>query len=68
MTTTRTERHRQNLSLHAIADADDMIKRGKEQLAEAVAIARSVGVSWEAIGAELGISRQAAYDRFKSAT
>lgn len=35
-----------------------------ELLARAVGSARSAGLSWEAIGAELGVSKQAAHKRF----
>lgn len=43
------------------ADAEDQVR---ELLRQAVASARSSGHSWAAIGAELGMSRQAAQQRF----
>jgi hypothetical protein len=42
--------------------------RGERQVAEAVVAARRAGVSWRRIGAELGISAQAAQQRYGSLT
>jgi hypothetical protein len=38
--------------------------RSERQIADAVAIARRAGISWKRIGAELGISAQAAQQRY----
>jgi hypothetical protein len=38
--------------------------RSERQLAEAVAAARRAGLAWKRIGAELGISAQAAQQRY----
>jgi hypothetical protein len=42
--------------------------RSERQVAEAVVAARRAGVSWKRIGAELGISAQAAQQRYGSVT
>ena len=54
--------------LRAIAAALDSVARGEGDLAEAVAEARANGRSWARIGTALGISRQAAHDRFARRT
>ncbi len=52
--------------LPIIGQADELTRRSQNRLAELVSIARSRGVSWQAIGTELDISRQAAFKRFGS--
>lgn len=47
-----------------IRHADELVRRSHERLSELVSTARSHGVSWQAIGDALGISRQAAFTRF----
>ncbi|GAB3599272.1 hypothetical protein [Microbacterium tumbae] len=47
-----------------ILRTDELVRRSHERLSEAVSIARSRGVSWQAIGDALGVSRQAAFKRF----
>jgi hypothetical protein len=42
--------------------------RSERQVADAVVAARRAGVSWKRIGAELGISAQAAQQRYGSVT
>jgi hypothetical protein len=42
--------------------------RSERHVAEAVVAARRAGVSWKRIGAELGISAQAAQQRYGSVT
>lgn len=42
--------------------------RTERQLSEAVAAARRAGLSWKKIGAELGISAQAAQQRYGAVT
>ena len=50
--------------LALIRQADELVRRSHERLNELVAAARAQGVSWQAIGDELGVSRQAAFKRF----
>jgi biotin operon repressor len=47
-----------------IRRADALVRRSHERLGEIVSDARSRGVSWQAIGDALGVSRQAAFKRF----
>lgn len=47
-----------------IRQADELVRRSRERLQELVSTARSHGVSWQEIGATLGVSRQAASKRF----
>jgi len=50
--------------LRRIGEAAEAIERARDALAEAVASARSHGRSWGQIGMVLGVSRQAARERF----
>lgn len=50
--------------LRAIAEAADTARRGEAQVVEQVAIARGHGRSWNQIAVALGVSRQAARQRF----
>jgi hypothetical protein len=50
--------------LRAIAEADDALRRQQARLTEQVAVARGRGRSWGIIGTILGVSRQAARQRF----
>lgn len=50
--------------LRAVAEAADAARRGEARVAERVAIARGHGRSWNQIALALGISRQAARQRF----
>ena len=50
--------------LEAIARAADAARRDATQLREAVATARGRGRSWNEIAVALGVSRQAARQRF----
>ena len=50
--------------LEAIQRAADAVESARHQLRQAVRNARKRGRSWEEIGADLGISRQAAWERF----
>lgn len=52
--------------LHAVAVAADGVTTAEARLREAVAIARAHGRSWNRIGIALGVSRQAARQRFSS--
>jgi hypothetical protein len=50
--------------LRAIAEAADAVRRDEAYLVERVAIARAHGRSWTMIGHVMGVSRQAARQRF----
>jgi hypothetical protein len=50
--------------LRAIADTTDAVNRNEALLTEQVAIARAHGRSWNRIALALGVSRQAAQQRF----
>jgi hypothetical protein len=54
--------------LRAIADAADVVARGEAELTERVALARARGRSWTEIATALGVSRQAARQRFAGKT
>ncbi|PKI91606.1 hypothetical protein CW368_06735 [Actinomycetales bacterium SN12] len=51
----------------AISRADELVHRSQALLVEMVVSARAAGVSWQAIGDALGVSRQAAFKRFGGA-
>lgn len=50
--------------LRSIAETADAARRDEALLAEQVAIARAHGRSWTRIGVALGVSKQAARQRF----
>lgn len=50
--------------LRAVADAADEIRTDEAKLAETVEIARAHGRSWNELARALGVSRQAARQRF----
>ncbi len=50
--------------LRAIGELVNAISSDEAGLAEAVKVARANGRSWTAVGLALGVSRQAAHDRF----
>ena len=50
--------------LERIATANKAAGAAKDELREAVAAARRADVTWAAIGAVLGITRQSAFKRF----
>jgi hypothetical protein len=50
--------------LRAIADASDAARADEARLREAVEVARAHGRSWNDIAVALGVSRQAARQRF----
>jgi hypothetical protein len=50
--------------LRAIAEATDTVRAGEARVQELVQLARSKGRSWTQIGIALGVSRQAARERF----
>jgi hypothetical protein len=50
--------------LHRIVVASNSVESARKELRDAVAAARDADVSWEAIGAALGITKQGAFQRF----
>jgi len=50
--------------LRMIAEAVDGVRAGEARVRELVALARAKGRSWGEIGIALGVSRQAARERF----
>jgi DNA-directed RNA polymerase specialized sigma24 family protein len=50
--------------LRALAEAVDSVRTGEARVRELVALARAHGRSWGEIGIALGVSRQAARERF----
>lgn len=50
--------------LRAIAEASEGVRAGQARVRELVQLARSNGRSWGQIGIALGVSRQAARERF----
>ncbi|MGV1007210.1 MAG: hypothetical protein ACOYBY_01220 [Dermatophilaceae bacterium] len=50
--------------LAAVADAADAVRAAEARLAEAVTVARAHERSWTRIGLALGVSRQAARQRY----
>lgn len=53
--------------IRRIIAAADAVQHAESELRTAVAAARAAGDTWDAIGVALGISRQAAYQRFGKA-
>lgn len=52
-------------TLRSCRDAAGQVEKATRDLHACVAAARAAGFSWELIGAAVGISRQAAWERFK---
>lgn len=52
--------------LSAISDAADREREAREDLRTLVLDAKAAGISWEAVGTALGMSKQAAWERFRS--
>lgn len=50
--------------LRAVAAAAEAVREDEERLREAVELARTRGRSWNQIGVALGVTRQAARQRF----
>ncbi|RFU42810.1 hypothetical protein DZF91_04670 [Actinomadura logoneensis] len=51
-------------ALSAVAAAAEAVRRADDHLRAAVETARSSGTTWQEIGDVLGITRQAAFQRF----
>jgi hypothetical protein len=58
------EDFRDTADLRAIAEASEDVRAGQARVREAVQLARANGRSWGQIGIALGVSRQAARERF----
>jgi hypothetical protein len=56
-----------DLHLHTISTLGEQLKKIESQLDEAVAAARSDGISWDKIGRAFGITRQGAQKRWDTA-
>ncbi len=52
------------MSSERLREAGTVLRRAHEQVADAVTHARQTGTSWEQIGRDLGMSRQAAWERW----
>lgn len=50
--------------IRRIIAANDAVESAQGELVSAVSAARAAGDTWDAIGVALGVSRQAAYQRF----
>ena len=50
--------------LSGLREAQEALRRDEQQVARLVAAAREYGISWQSIGKVLGISKQAAWERF----
>lgn len=59
-----TREWRDGRELHAVEDAARALEAADAHLREAVRAAREAEYSWAAIGAVLGVSKQAAQQRF----
>lgn len=57
-------RSRQIQRAQKVSDVQQRARRTEQELREAVAAARAAGVSWTDLGKALGVSRQAATERF----
>lgn len=52
--------------LSGLREAHEQLQRDEQQVERLVAAAREYGVSWSSIGSVLGVSKQAAWERFGS--
>ena len=50
--------------LSGLREAHETLRRDEQEVARRVAAAREYGISWQSIGQVLGISKQAAHQRF----
>lgn len=58
------EDFKDTVDLRAIAEANENVRAGQARVRELVQLARANGRSWGQIGIALGVSRQAARERF----
>ncbi len=58
------EDFQETADLRAIAEASEGVRAGQARVRELVRLARANGRSWGQIGIALGVSRQAARERF----
>ena len=57
-------RTQQRNVLAGLGEAHEEIQRNEEKVRRLVAAARGYGISWQEIGSVLGVSKQAAWERF----
>ena len=50
--------------LSGIRAVHEQVRRHEQEVARRVAAARKIGVSWNSIGSVLGVSKQAAWERY----
>lgn len=50
--------------LNGIREAHEQVQRNEHEVVRRVAAAREMGVSWRSIGSVLGVSKQAAWERY----
>ena len=60
------ESQQQNV-LSGLREAHEALRRDEQEVVRRVAAAREHGISWQSIGQVLGISKQAAWERFGKA-
>jgi hypothetical protein len=54
----------QNNVLQSLREAHEQLQGNDERVSRLVAAARELGSSWRSIGAVLGVSKQAAWERY----
>jgi hypothetical protein len=54
------------MSLETLRESAALVQAANDRLAAEVALARKNGITWDAIGQALGVTRQAAWQRFRS--
>lgn len=50
--------------LNELREAHEQVRRNEGEVARSVTAARELGLSWSAIGSVLGVSKQAAWERY----
>jgi uncharacterized protein with PIN domain len=50
--------------LAGLRESHEQIRRSEDKISRLVAAAREMGVSWQSIGSVLGVSKQAAWERY----
>lgn len=62
--TTQAMRHQDTL-FNSLQETAGRLRAEEENVRNCVFACRKAGLSWEAVGAALGMSRQAAWERFR---